>query len=326
MQTTSTIKGGCDDSDWKTVERKKRKMIDAPPSLTEVHSSHVESAIAFFKKKEACWYYNTNGCYRKDGSVKPESECKYQHVLVDPSIVTVMKSNPPFSINKKPCFKYNLEGYCSWGDACNYSHRTLSDKEFNMFYPKSEETTQLQRAQHKHVEHTEHSQQVTKVVKTPITQPNVNIDTKPLSGESPKQVDVSPQEDDASKKRKHTRLAPKSKKESKVQESPTETLAPTAAPDASLASSSLASSSPSPSSPPDDKKESIALSIEACRHPITTQVNFDILSRLADLESRLSLLDFKLKCSDDHCEKRFILLKSTIMNQHFDIQELLNRN
>lgn len=35
----------------------------------------------------------------------------------------------------KPCDKFNLEGYCRWGDRCKYSHKDLTQQEWEMFYP-----------------------------------------------------------------------------------------------------------------------------------------------------------------------------------------------
>lgn len=35
----------------------------------------------------------------------------------------------------KPCDKFNLEGYCRWGDRCKYSHKDLSQQEWELFYP-----------------------------------------------------------------------------------------------------------------------------------------------------------------------------------------------
>jgi hypothetical protein len=35
----------------------------------------------------------------------------------------------------KPCDKFNLEGYCRWGDRCKYSHKDLTQQEWEIFYP-----------------------------------------------------------------------------------------------------------------------------------------------------------------------------------------------
>lgn len=81
------------------------------------------------KINQPCWFFNTGGCKNKDGSDKQESECKYLHILT-PTIVRPSHINPT-----KPCDKYNLEGYCKFGDYCKYSHRNLTQQEWNDTYP-----------------------------------------------------------------------------------------------------------------------------------------------------------------------------------------------
>lgn len=81
------------------------------------------------KITEPCWFFNNGGCKHKDGSQKTGDECKYLHIYSE------NVKRPPHLSTKKPCDKYNLEGECTWGDNCKYSHRSLTTDEWSKYYP-----------------------------------------------------------------------------------------------------------------------------------------------------------------------------------------------
>ena len=104
-----------DDNRWTVVTNKKRIM--------EAWSSPSEKIL------EPCWFYNNGGCRNKDGTIKPDNECKYLHIYSE-------KAKKPVHVNmNKPCDKYNLEGECKWFNECKYSHRDLTSEEWSKYYP-----------------------------------------------------------------------------------------------------------------------------------------------------------------------------------------------
>lgn len=101
----------------------------------DIHNLTEEEWISIVDKKRnekinmPCWFFNNGGCRHKDGRLKSEKDCKYLHVYSNHII------RPPHLISGKPCDKFNLEGYCRWKDHCKYSHRLLTEEEWNVFYP-----------------------------------------------------------------------------------------------------------------------------------------------------------------------------------------------
>jgi hypothetical protein len=101
---------------WKTVVKKKPKSNDndeQPPMQ---------------KIQQPCWFYNMGLCKDKDGNLKEDRDCKYLHVY-SPDI-----SRPGHISPTKPCDKYNLEGYCKFNDYCKYSHKNLTQEEWEIHY------------------------------------------------------------------------------------------------------------------------------------------------------------------------------------------------
>jgi hypothetical protein len=92
------------------------------------NSSHSLLTRKDDKINQPCWFYNTGGCKNKDGSEKKEEECRYLHII-SPTITRPQHINP-----SRPCDKFNLEGFCKFGDYCKYSHRNLSPDEWEVFY------------------------------------------------------------------------------------------------------------------------------------------------------------------------------------------------
>lgn len=114
------------DSEWTVVENRKKKFKGDQHTVPAIKTAikHIP------KKNEPCVYYNTKGCFKKDGSVKSDAECEYMHVLLSPEDMAKLKH----IASRRPCYKHNLEKYCRWGDECKYSHRKLTDKEWEFYY------------------------------------------------------------------------------------------------------------------------------------------------------------------------------------------------
>ena len=122
--------------EWKLVVQKTKRDEEKflkPPGLNENLFLRNEEDIRIRsnseKIKSPCWYYNTGGCRNKDGTSKNEEDCKYLHVY-SPHIQRPQHISP-----NKPCDKYNLEGYCKWGEYCKYLHKNLSQDEWETYYP-----------------------------------------------------------------------------------------------------------------------------------------------------------------------------------------------
>lgn len=109
-------------SSWKTVVKKKIVKPETQPS----NQQQEESLQKIF---QPCWYYNTGGCKNKDGTDKSENDCRYLHIHSS-NITRPANINPT-----KPCDKYNLEGFCKFNDYCKYSHRNLTQEEWDQNYP-----------------------------------------------------------------------------------------------------------------------------------------------------------------------------------------------
>lgn len=65
------------------------------------------------KINKPCYFYNTGGCFNKDGSIKDDCDCKYNHIYIDKPLDKPQHLRPPckfYHLNKK-C--YNI--YCSFG-------------------------------------------------------------------------------------------------------------------------------------------------------------------------------------------------------------------
>lgn len=63
---------------------------------------------------KVCFFYNTGGCYRKDGTEKPESECKYYHLKVPYPLTRPQQY-------RSPCLFYHIDGRCD-DIGCKYGH------------------------------------------------------------------------------------------------------------------------------------------------------------------------------------------------------------
>ena len=74
-----------------------------------------------------CFFYNTGGCYNKDGSVKTQDQCKYQHILVD----YPMEKGQHL---KAPCKYYHLRGFCK-NPYCLFGHLELSNEKWGWYFP-----------------------------------------------------------------------------------------------------------------------------------------------------------------------------------------------
>jgi hypothetical protein len=101
---------------WKTVVKKKQKSIENDEELSSQ------------KIQQPCWFFNTMGCHDKHGNPKPDHDCKYLHVY-SPDISRPIHISPT-----KPCDKFNLEGYCKFNDYCKYSHKNLTQEEWETHY------------------------------------------------------------------------------------------------------------------------------------------------------------------------------------------------
>lgn len=112
---------------WTTVVGKKKLENNSNPESNLIFPPGLN--IENLKIKSPCWYFNTGGCRNKDGTPKSEENCKYLHVY-SPHI-----QRPHHIAPNKPCDKYNLEGYCKWGDYCKYLHKSLTQEEWETFYP-----------------------------------------------------------------------------------------------------------------------------------------------------------------------------------------------
>ena len=100
-----------DESEWTYVSRRGKKTQDV------------------YRTQEPCWFFNNGGCKHKDGSEKHDNECVYRHVYSNETTCPIQ------ILSKRPCDKYNLEGKCSWGEQCKYSHRLLQEQEWTIYYP-----------------------------------------------------------------------------------------------------------------------------------------------------------------------------------------------
>lgn len=80
-------------------------------------------------KKDPCWFYNNGGCKNKDGTIKNDKDCKFQHIFTNKCV------KPTHVYIKKPCDKYNLEGSCNWINNCKYSHDSIISEEWEKYYP-----------------------------------------------------------------------------------------------------------------------------------------------------------------------------------------------
>ncbi len=114
------------EDEWKLVKPKK---INTTTTNSTINTNSTSTIPPQQKIKEPCWFFNTGGCKNRDGTDKPESECKYIHVYSNNI------KRPPHLSPVRPCDKHNIEGYCRWGDYCKYSHRNLSQEEWGQFYP-----------------------------------------------------------------------------------------------------------------------------------------------------------------------------------------------
>lgn len=77
----------------------------------------VVQSMHYHKNMDAsnvCFFYNMGGCYRKDGSEKPESECKYWHLKVQYPVTKPQHY-------RSPCSFYHLNGKCD-DIGCKYGH------------------------------------------------------------------------------------------------------------------------------------------------------------------------------------------------------------
>ena len=110
---------------WKTVVGKIKRGVSVTAN-TVSDKEHEPEKIE--KISQPCWFYNTGGCKNKDGTEKKEEDCRYLHIL-SPSITRPQHINP-----SRPCDKFNLEGFCKFGDYCKYSHRNLSSEEWELYY------------------------------------------------------------------------------------------------------------------------------------------------------------------------------------------------
>jgi len=114
------------EENWKIVAKPLKKIKEFPKDYYVAKESSNSEKI-----NEPCWFFNNGGCKNRDGTDKPETDCKYLH------IISPYAKKPPLVINNvpRPCDKHNIEGYCKWGDYCKYSHRNLSQEEWVTLYP-----------------------------------------------------------------------------------------------------------------------------------------------------------------------------------------------
>jgi hypothetical protein len=110
-----------EDSSWKTVVRKGIGTSSSGPATINILKKDD-------KINQPCWFYNMGGCKNKDGTEKKEDECRYLHII-SPTITRPQHINP-----SRPCDKFNLEGFCKFGDYCKYSHKNLTPEEWEIYY------------------------------------------------------------------------------------------------------------------------------------------------------------------------------------------------
>lgn len=77
-------------------------------------------------KNIPCYFYNTGGCYHKDGSEKLQSECPFLHIKIDSPMEKPQRLKPP-------CKYYHLRGWCKNPD-CIFGHVELTAQRWNQFF------------------------------------------------------------------------------------------------------------------------------------------------------------------------------------------------
>lgn len=77
-------------------------------------------------KQEPCYFYNTGGCYHKDGREKTQKECQYLHIKLDSPM------ERPQHL-KTPCRYYHLSGHCK-NPYCRFGHSELPRYRWYRFF------------------------------------------------------------------------------------------------------------------------------------------------------------------------------------------------
>lgn len=252
---------------------------------------------------EVCWFYNNRGCYRKDGTLKPESECRFLHVQLDPSEKLQMKKPSHLGSTTdvmKPCDKYNINKRCSWGLTCKYSHRLLTIAEWQNHYPDvsynpPSPPDSLQPS----------STIVTPVTLPPASQPaktttsSVVVEgaTNPISNRDTSMGtalgdvnNVEVNKATATATGHHT-VGTKHRIHHQHRQQPTAST--TTALNNDITTTNTATTNNN----------------HQQQQPMNVKTAF---SKISELETRMSILDFKFKCHDEQCERRLSILSNLV--------------
>lgn len=79
------------------------------------------------KVNRPCFFYNTGGCFHKNGFPKKDNECKYMHVKVD----YPMEKGQHL---RAPCKYFHLGRMCK-NPSCMFGHTELSYEKWNWYFP-----------------------------------------------------------------------------------------------------------------------------------------------------------------------------------------------
>lgn len=73
---------------------------------------------------QPCFFFNTGGCFNKDGTVK--TNCKYKHVIVDYPIERPQHTKPP-------CKYFHLHKHCK-NESCTFGHVELNQYNWEKYF------------------------------------------------------------------------------------------------------------------------------------------------------------------------------------------------
>lgn len=385
-----------DDDGWKVVTRRRingyesgsfgsRSPSSQQPNLTgngsngstSSSASKSMASIPFGQRPavhEVCWFYNNRGCYRKDGSPKPETECRFLHVLLDPAEKLRMKKpsylNPsgtaggsvagsnglgtaPFTPTSKPCDKYNLNKRCAWGLTCKYSHRTLTMDEWRNHYPDMAYSppTVISPTVSPPVLDTS-VMSATSINAASTTSTAATTTRQPVMTPLPPPTTTKPNEPGINKDPTTPKAAElDTKQQATIPRSPPQP--PTSEPDNVAAARQVQTPSQPQLSPSSQTQPTTPVRVvktppmakrshththannhhhhqhhQAQHHNISQSSSSgstgsgstrSMATRMNDLEARMSLLDFKFKCHDDHCERRLSILTNIVSHLFNDL-------
>lgn len=79
------------------------------------------------KIQKPCYFYNTGGCYKADGTLKSADECLYLHVRVDEPMKKPQHLKPP-------CKYFHLRKHCN-NPYCMFGHTDLPKDRWLKYFP-----------------------------------------------------------------------------------------------------------------------------------------------------------------------------------------------